>query len=121
MKKKILYIEDEADQIAMVKTRLETNGYEFISALDGESGLDKVQKEKPDLVLLDILLPKMQGDQVCSKIREDPKTRDTPILIITAIGMDGLKEKCMVFGADNWIAKPYDSADLLKRIKQIIG
>jgi len=119
--KKILYIEDEADQVAMVKMRLESAGYKFISASDGETGLSKVRKEKPDLVLLDILLPKMQGDQVCSKIRENPETINTPILIVTAVGAEGLKDRCLVCGADNWIAKPYDSADLLNKIKNTIG
>jgi len=120
-KKKILVIEDDPDQIVMIKARLEFAGYEFISAKDGEEGLKKVLQEKPDLVLLDILLPKMEGEEVCEKIRSDPKTRNTPIIIVTGVDADGLKKRCLVVGAEDWIQKPYDPKELLTKIEKLIG
>ena len=121
MPKRILFIEDEPDQIVLIKARLEASGYEFDSASDGESGLKKVSADKPDLVLLDVILPGIDGIEVCKRLKQDPKTKEVPIIILTAIGIKDAEEKCMACGADSFLKKPYDSAVLMKEIKRFIG
>lgn len=119
--KKILFVEDEPDQIALVKMRLESNGFKFVSAMDGEEGLKKVYEEKPDLILLDLLMPKMTGDELCRIIKEDEKTKHIPIIVLTAYGAEDLEEKCLVCGAYECIRKPYDSKALVEKIKKILS
>lgn len=120
-KKKILFIEDESDQVMLVKVRLESSDFHFVSAIDGEEGLRKINTEKPDLVLLDLILPKIDGYEVCRRLKNNPKTKDIPIIIITATG--GTKEieaKCRACGADNIIFKPYESKELMEKIRALI-
>jgi CheY-like chemotaxis protein len=115
--KKILFIEDEPDQIMVVKIRLEADGFEFISATNGEDGLKEAQSEKPDLILLDIIMPKMDGYEVCKRLKADPKTKAIPVIVITAVATKDLEQKCVGVGADDLIRKPYESADLVAKIK----
>jgi CheY-like chemotaxis protein len=119
--KKILYVEDENDEILMVKTRMESNGYAFISAFDGEEGLQKIQAELPDLILLDILMPKKNGYDVCCQLKKDPRTAYIPIIIVTASGAKDLEEKCRAIGIEEIIQKPYESSYLLERIAFYLG
>ncbi len=119
--KKILYIEDESDEILMVKTRLENAGYTFISALDGKEGVEKIYKERPDLILLDIMMPIMNGHEVCDQIKKDPKTCDIPIIITTASGAKNLENQCEVLGVEEIVQKPYESSYLLERIAFYLG
>jgi len=116
-KAKILIIEDEPDQILMMKMRLEANSYEVFQALDGEEGLEKARKIKPDLIILDLILPKIDGNEVCRRLKEDPLTNKIPVIIITAYGLSSLKEQCFAHGADDCMKKPYISGDLLKKIR----
>ena len=119
-KKKVIFIEDEPDMIMMVKIRLEALDYEVISANDGEEGLKKIREQKPDLVLLDLLLPKLDGFQVCKFLKDDSKTKDIPVIIITASGRKDIEEKCILAGADCCIRKPFDSQDLVAKVKELI-
>jgi len=114
--KKILFIEDEEDHIILLKTRLEAEGYDFISAADGEEGYQKVIDEKPDLILLDIIMPKMNGYEVCYSLKQNDDTKDIPIIIITASGAKELEQKCIELGANEVMHKPYDSSYLSERI-----
>ncbi len=119
-KKKILFIEDEPDQIMMISLRLEKSGYTIISSLDGKEGLKKAQTEKPDLILLDVIMPGMDGLEVCRRLRRDPVTKHIPIISTTAAGMDDIEHACLTAGADDCIRKPYDSSDLLMKIKRLL-
>lgn len=119
-KKKILFIEDEPDQIMMVSMRLKKNNYEVISAMEGQEGLEKVVTEKPDLILVDILMPGMDGFEVCRRLRKDPVTKNIPVIATTAAGMDDIEYQCRTAGADDCVRKPYDSADLLTKIKRLL-
>ena len=118
MNKKILIIEDEPEQIEVLKIRLEANNFEVISALDGEEGLAKANKEKPDLILLDIVMPKINGYEVCKHIKQNPEMKNIPIIVISAIGAKDFEERCLDAGAEECIRKPYDSADVVTRIKK---
>ncbi len=119
-KKKILLIDDEPELVELLKERLESSGYEFVSASNGEEGLIKVGEEAPDFILLDLIMPKMNGYDVCKRLKENPGTKDIPILIITASGTKDLEQKCLALGANAVIMKPYDSADLLVKIKELL-
>ena len=118
-KKKILFIEDEPDQIMLIKNRLEASGFEFASAQNGEEGLKKAKEEKPDLVLLDIIMPKMDGYEVCRELRKDPASKNTPVIAITASGERDIEKKCLSAGANAVIIKPYDSINLVNKIKEL--
>lgn len=119
-KRKILFIEDEPDQIMMVSLRLEKSGYEVISSRDGEQGLKMAAEERPDLILLDVIMPGMDGFEVARRLRKDPSTRHIPIISTTAAGMDDVEHSCLAAGVDDCVRKPYDSADLLLKIRRLL-
>lgn len=118
--KKILIIEDEPDQILMVKLRLEKNGFKIITANDGEKGLESANREMPDLVLLDMLMPKMDGFEVCKRLRAQADTKDIPIIVTTAAGTDNIEKKCVEAGANICMRKPYEAGELLEKIKILL-
>ncbi len=119
-KRKILIIEDEAAQVLLIRSRLEAAGFAVISAMNGEEGLQKARQQRPDLVLLDIVLPGLDGVQVCDRIKQDPQTQQIPVILLTASGMKNLEERCRVFGADGCLVKPYRSEDLLQKIHSLL-
>ncbi|MFH0984055.1 MAG: response regulator [Candidatus Omnitrophota bacterium] len=120
VKKKILFMDDEPDQITMVSLRLAKNGYTVVSASDGEEGLKKAVEEKPDLILMDVLMPGLDGFEVCRRLRKNPVTKHIPIISTTAAGVDDIEAQCLAAGADACVRKPYDSADLLSKIRQFL-
>ncbi len=119
--KKILYIEDEADEVLMVRTRLENAGYTLISAADGAEGLDTIRANRPDLILLDIMMPELNGYEVCDQLKKDVETANIPIIIVTASGAKDLENRCEVLGVEEIIQKPYESSYLLERIAFYLG
>ena len=119
-KKKILFIEDEPDQIVMISLRLEKNGYEVISSMEGEKGIQLAISEKPDLILVDVIMPEIDGFEVCRRLRQDPATKHIPIISTTAAGMDDVERQCITAGADDCVRKPYDSGDLLMKIHRLL-
>ncbi|MFA5167501.1 MAG: response regulator [Candidatus Omnitrophota bacterium] len=118
--KKILFIEDEPDQVMMISLRLEKNGYEVISSMDGEEGFKMAIREKPSLILVDVVMPGIDGFEVCRRLRKDPATKHIPIISTTAAGMDDVERQCITAGADDCVRKPYDSADLLRKIHRLL-
>ena len=114
-KKKILAVDDEMAIIDLLKFNIEKEGYIFISAQDGEEGLQKVIDEKPDLVLLDVMLPKMDGLSVCRKIRQEQI--NIPVIMLSARGEEIDKILGLEIGADDYITKPFSTRELIARIK----
>ncbi|MFH1790810.1 MAG: response regulator [Candidatus Omnitrophota bacterium] len=121
MKNKILIIEDEIDQIMVLKTRLEANGYKVISATNGHDGLKTVEKERPNLILLDIVMPGLNGYEVCKRLKSDDAYKKIPIVIVSASGEKQLEEKCNRVGVDGIIQKPYESESMLRMMKDLLG
>jgi two-component system alkaline phosphatase synthesis response regulator PhoP len=119
-KKKILTVDDEVDFLKILKLRLEANGYEVITAFDGEEALEKIKSQKPDLVILDVMLPKLNGEEVCRDIRKDPVFNKTPIIMLTGRCTDVDRIVGRVIGADVYITKPFDFKELNKAIKNIL-
>ena len=119
-RKKILIIEDEKDLVDAVTLRLEANGYEVIASYDGEDGLGKARKEKPDLIILDLMLPKMDGYKVCGLLKLNEKYKKIPIIMFTARAQESDIKLGQEVGADAYIIKPFDSQVLLDKIKELI-
>ena len=115
MKEKILIIEDQEDLVKGLKLNLADEGYEVDYALDGKEGLGKALEEKPDLILLDIMLPGMNGLEICKELRQNKM--DIPILMLTAKGDEIDKVIGLEIGADDYISKPFSIRELLARIK----
>lgn len=114
-KKKILAVDDEIAIIDLLKYNIEKEGYRFISAQDGEEAMRKVIEEKPDLVLLDVMLPKMDGLTVCKKIRQEEI--NVPVIMLSARGEEIDKILGLEIGADDYITKPFSTRELIARIK----
>lgn len=121
MVKKILIVDDEKDLVETLTFRLEAAGFEVIPAYDGLEGLSKARKEKPDLILLDVMMPKMDGYQVCRLLKFSTDTKDIPIIMLTARGQDRDKLTGQEVGADVYITKPFDGAELVKKIKEVLA
>ena len=114
-KKIILAVDDEAAILDLLKFNVEKEGYKFISAQDGEEGLQKVLEQKPDLVILDIMLPKMSGTDVCKKIRQE--NIDVPIIMLSAKSEEFDKVFGLEIGADDYMTKPFSTRELMARVK----
>ena len=114
MGKKILIVDDEKNIVDILKFNLKKDGFDTIEAYDGEQALNLALSEKPDLILLDIMLPKMDGFTVCRKIRQ---TMETPILMLTAKEEEVDKVLGLELGADDYITKPFSPRELIARVK----
>jgi len=119
-RKTILVVEDEKDMSRVLEVRLNGLGYKVITAEDGQKGLEKAKSEKVDLIILDLMLPKMPGEQVCREIRKDQQIGDIPILMLTAKSQDADKIVGKVIGANCYLSKPFDSAVLIEEIEKIL-
>ena len=120
MAKKILIIDDEPDVIDTLAFMLKARNFEVISAPDGLAGLSRVKADKPDLVLLDIMMPGMDGYEVCSKIKRDNATKNVPVIMLTARGEGEAVTKAHKSGADDYIVKPFNLPTLLARLNKFI-
>jgi len=122
MAKRILVVDDEPDIMDVATVRLKHLGYEIIPAIDAEEAVAILENVIPDLILLDLLLPKMQGDELCRKLKSDNRYKNIPVVLFTAsavrINFPGqIKE----IGADDCIMKPFESKELLDKVKKFIG
>lgn len=118
MEKTVLVVEDEANIVDILTFNLEREGYRVLSAYDGQAGLELAQKERPDLILLDLMLPKLNGFQVCRALRDSGDT--VPILMLTAREEESDKVKGLELGADDYITKPFSIRELMARVKSNI-
>jgi len=121
MTNKIVIADDEPNIVISLEFLMQRNGYDVKTAGDGEAALDLVNSFRPDLILLDIMLPLKSGYEVCQKIRENPELTDTKIVMITAKGRDIEVTKGLALGADAYITKPFSTQDLLGTVKRLLG
>lgn len=117
---KVLVVDDQEISVTFLEKVLEKEGYKIFTAYDGIEALEKFEKEQPDIILLDIKMPRMDGFEVCKKIKEDPKKRMIPIIMITALTDTQDKIKGIELGADDYINKPFNKYELLVRIKALL-
>ena len=120
-KKKILIVEDEESLLKLESILLTSKGFEVKGVANGRAALEEIQKSHPDLILLDIMLPEMDGFEVCKKIKEDPQTRDIPVIMLTAKKTREDMEKGKEVGADCYITKPFKSAMVIETIQRYIS
>jgi len=120
MANKILIIEDEIHIVELIKFNLEENGYDVVFATNGEDGLNKAFQELPDLILLDLMLPIIDGIDVANRIKNSKSLRDTPIIMLTAKSSETDKIVGLEIGADDYITKPFSVRELLARVKVIL-
>jgi len=118
--KKILLVEDNEMNRDMLSRRLKRKGYEVIIAVDGEEGVSTAKKESPDLILMDISLPKLNGWEATQRIKKDPETANIPIIALTAHALSGDREKALEAGCDEYEAKPLDLAQLIEKMERLL-
>lgn len=116
----ILVVEDEAPLVTLLRYNLEREGFSVFEALDGDEALNQARERKPDLVLLDWMLPLVSGIEVCRQLRRHPETRAIPIVMLTARGEQGDKLRAFDNGADDYVTKPFSPAELIARIRAVL-
>lgn len=121
--KTILLVDDEKDIAELTKLRISAIGYRVLLAFDGEEALEKINTEHPDLILLDVKMPKLDGYQVCKSVKSDEKLKDIPIILFTASSTHILEmsDRALALGAASCVKKPFDAKELLGEIKKLIG
>ena len=119
--KRILIVDDTKDILLVLARRLKSWGYEALTADSGEEGLKIIREQKPDVVLLDIMMPKMKGRDVCSLIKADPETARIPVIFLTALGLADHVKAGMELGADDYLVKPFEPEELKERIMIVLA
>jgi two-component system, OmpR family, alkaline phosphatase synthesis response regulator PhoP len=118
---KILVADDNAQNRELLEAYMEElPGVTLVSASDGQETLDKVAAERPDLILLDIMMPRKSGFEVCKTLKADPATKDIPIIMVTALNETGDIERAVEVGTNDYITKPVNRVDLLARVKSLL-
>ena len=120
MTKSILIVEDEADILQLIDWHLRSEGYTTYTATDGNKGLDKAEAKIPDLILLDLILPGMDGLEVCKSLKKNSKTQNIPVVMLTAKGEEVDRIVGFELGADDYIVKPFSPRELILRIRAIL-
>ena len=120
MAKKVLIVDDEPQMLSLLSTRLRSESYNVITAVSGEDCLTKAEEEQPDLILLDVLLPGMSGFEVSKRLKKNPRTKDIPIIMVTALIGDEASKKSLESGAIYFVSKPFDTQTLLSEISEAI-
>ena len=113
---KILYVEDNDDNVYMLKNRLTRAGFTIVVATDGAQGVVMATTEKPDLILMDLTLPDIDGEEATRRLKADPATRHIPVIALTANAMNGDREKAIAAGCDDFDTKPVEMPRLLEKI-----
>jgi two-component system cell cycle response regulator DivK len=116
----VLYVEDNEYNRKIVRQLLSRTSYRLVEAADGERALDLVREERPDLVLMDVQLPRMSGLDATRALRADPVTADLPVIVVTSFALSGDDQRAMAAGASAYLAKPYSPRDLLALIRKFL-
>ena len=114
--KTVLVVDDEQDILDLVRFRLEHDGYRVLTASDGQTGLTLAQQERPDLCILDVMMPKLSGLEVLARLRADPATAATRVILLTARGQDADVDRGFELGAQDYVTKPFSPKELRRRV-----
>ena len=120
MKPYVLVVDDEADLLTLVRYNLERDGFEVGEAVDGEEAMTMIAERRPDLVLLDWMLPRLSGIEVCRRIRRAAETQNLPIIMLSARGEESDRVRGLNYGADDYIVKPFSPSELLARVRAVL-
>lgn len=121
MKPRILIVDDEPNIVLALELLMKREGYEIRSVDDGEKAVEAAGEFRPDLILLDVMMPRMDGYEVCQRIRADPSLKDVFIVMLTAKGREVEREKGLALGADIYITKPFSTRDVVRRVKEALA
>src|SRR5436190_16105731 len=121
MSKRILVVEDQEDLRGVLRDLLTSSGYEMLEAADGQAGVDKAKAEMPDLILMDIQMPIMDGYEATRQIKADLNLKSIPIVAVSSFAMKGDEEKARASGCDHYVTKPYSPIQLLKVIRGFLA
>jgi len=121
MARSVLVVDDEPNIVLSLEFLMRQAGYDVRVARDGEAALEAVQAAPPELILLDVMMPKRDGFDVCQAIRANPDWNDVKIVLLTAKGRDIEREKGMALGADDYITKPFSTREVVQRVKQLLA
>ena len=119
--KVILNVEDNEANRKIVRYLFTSKGYKVIEAVDGEEGVRMAEQERPDIILMDVQLPKMDGYEATRRIKENPALRDIPIVAVTSFALSGDDEMAMEAGCDDYIAKPFKPRNLLEKVEKLLA
>jgi two-component system phosphate regulon response regulator PhoB len=119
-KERVLVIEDEPDILEMIRYNLDREGYRVSAVVNGEDGFERAQQDAPDLVLLDLMLPGLDGLEICRRLKGDPVTRGIPIIMVTAKGDESDVVLGLGLGADDYVSKPFSPKELVARVKAVL-
>jgi len=119
-KPRILLVDDEPSIVKMVGKRLEVEGFDVVVAMDGQEGLTKAQTDRPDLIILDLMLPKLNGYEVCTMLKQDTRFQKIPIMMFTAKAQDKDEKLGMECGANAYVRKPFRAQELLEKIRSLL-
>jgi two-component system cell cycle response regulator len=117
----ILIVDDNPQNVELLQAFLESLAVKIVTAVDGVDALEKVAQHNPDLILLDIMMPRMSGFQVCKRLKSDPKTKDIQILMVTALNELGDIEQATECGTDDFVSKPINKFELITRVKSLLS
>ena len=117
---RILLVDDEPSIVKMVGKRLEVEGFEVLIATDGQDGLDKARAESPDLIVLDLMLPKLNGYEICTMLKQDSRYQKIPIVLFTAKAQEKDEKIGMECGANAYVRKPFRAQELLEKIRGLL-
>ena len=121
VKRKVLVVDDEPSIAKILRKQLEVAGFDVTVAVDGEDGLAKVREWKPELILLDVMLPKINGHEVCKTLKADPELKTIPVIMLTAKTQRQDQDLAQQQGADAFLTKPFQLAELLAKVKALLG
>lgn len=119
MAKTILAVDDERAIVRLVQVNLERHGYRVLTAFDGREAMEKIAADRPDMIVLDVMMPYMDGFTVLEQLRKDPKTRELPVIMLTAKAMDSDVFRGYQIGADCYLTKPFHPGELLNFVRRI--
>ena len=121
MAHRILIADDEPNIVLALEFLMKKEGYEVQTVSDGEEALRTIEKSPPDLILLDIMMPKLDGYEVCQRIRSDPSLKDIVIIMLTAKGREVEREKGLALGADFYITKPFSTREVVQKVREVLA
>ena len=120
-RRRVLLVDDESSIVKLVGKGMEVAGFEVITAMDGQDGLTKARLGNPDIIVLDLMLPKMTGLEVCAALKQDDRYKHIPIIIFTGKGQEMDEKLCRELGANAYISKPHASGALIEQIEALLG
>ena len=118
---RILIVDDEPNIVLALELLMKREGYEIRTVGDGEAAVEAAKQFRPDLILLDVMMPRMDGYEVCQRLRADPALKDVAIVMLTAKGREVEREKGMALGADLYITKPFSTRDVVSKVREVLA